>query len=132
MKQVPGGEAPYISITTASGASNVCTVTVTIKDSAEETVPEPMILDIWLSDEADGAGFSAETPSGEIVAVTGTDVTAYTRTKVCWEIMTATNGIYTGSFTDTGVPTAGYYLCVQDPRTGMVSVSDKLDSDDFG
>jgi len=132
MKQRPPGVMPYISITAAAGASNVSTLTITVYDADGKVVAEPLILDVWCSDAADGTGFTAETPSGELVAVTGTDVTAYTRTKVCWEIMTATNGIYTGSFTDTGVPTAGYYICAQDPRTSMVSVSNILTSTHFG
>lgn len=131
MSVKPVGIQPYVTIASAAGASNICTLTITAVDAYGTAIERSIVLDVWCSDNADGEGHTAETPSGEITAVTGVMVAAYLVTKVHWRVMTDENGVFVGSFTDTGVPTAGYYIVVQDPRTGAISVSDNIGSD-FG
>lgn len=109
------------TVTFAAGAANVCTVTITWKDRAGNTLKGVRTFDVYLSDASSGAGITATAASGELVATTGTSLTTVTSHKR-WTVQCASTGIFVGSLTDTA-KTQGYYICVNDPQAGLPIVS---------
>lgn len=102
------------------GASNVCTVTITWKDRAGNTIKGVRMFDVFLSDSSAGAGLAATGASAELVATTGSSVATVTTHKR-WTVQSAATGIFVGSLTDT--VKSPYYICVADPQTGLAVAS---------
>lgn len=109
------------TITFAAGAANVCTVTITWKDKAGNTVKGVRTFDVYLSGAATGAGIATTGVSGELVATTGTSLTTVTTHKR-WTVQSAATGIFVGSLTDTE-KSVGLYICVNDPQAGVPVVA---------
>lgn len=114
-------DAAYPTISFAAGATNKVRYTVTWKDSAGTTIAAPRAFRMFLSDSAAGAGLTSTAASGEIVAVTGSNIATITTHKE-WSVEAAASGIFVGDLTDTA-KTQGYYLCVVQPENGVVVVS---------
>lgn len=102
---------PYtVTFSPAAGSSNVCEVTITVKDYDGTTVAAVHNLDIWLSDAATGAGLTATSASGAVAAkaASGVDLQIYSAKKA-WHIQTLATGVYILSITDSGK--TAFYPC---------------------
>ncbi len=108
------------TIAFAAGAANVCTVTITWKDRAGNTVKGVRQFDVFLSDSSAGAGLAATGASAELVATTGSSIATVTSHKR-WTVQSASTGIFVGSLTDT--VKSPYYIAVIDPQAGLPVVS---------
>jgi hypothetical protein len=113
--------ASDVTIALAAGASNVCTITVTAVDASGTTVTGVHELDLWLSESAVGAGLTADTYSGSLVAVTGSLLETITAKKH-FTVLTHTTGVFVGSLTDTAKP-ADQYVAVKKPIGAALKVS---------
>lgn len=119
------------SFSPAAGASNVCEVTITVKDAAGSTIAAVHNLDIWLSDAATGAGLTATTASGAVAAksASGTDLGTLTAKKAL-RVQTLATGVYILSITDTAK--TGFYICAALPSAGKAIVSQQLVTANYG
>ena len=86
----------------AAGGANVAEVTVTVKDAGGATVAKPSVLDLWLSDDADGEGLTAVTASGTVQpkAASGTLFSALVAKKAL-RVQTLKTGAFVLEITDT-------------------------------
>lgn len=119
------------TLTPAAGAANVCEVTISQLDAegTADTQAAPFMW--WLSDSPAGVGLTATTASGAVgaKAANGADFGVLT-TKKCAISQPLATGNYILSITDTAK--TGFYVCVQCPYTGQVTVSDQLTSANYG
>jgi hypothetical protein len=88
-----------VGATAAPGASTVCNVSVVV--ARVDGKPAPFNANLWLSDAASGAGLSAVTASGTIIAgasglIMGTDIVA----KKMFRIQTTLAGLFILAITD--------------------------------
>ena len=138
--QAGDGNAPFIegsnvstdnSFTIAAGGANVCEIAIALLDGNGDAVAAPQPVTVWLSDAATGIGLTATSASGTVTAKTGggADFGALTAKKALVAQPLAT-GIFTLEITDT-VKT-GFYVAIQNPYSGQVSVSRQLVTGDFG
>lgn len=106
------GMASEVSAAAAAGSSNICEVTLTVKDFEGKAVAKAHNLDVWLSDDADGEGLTATTASGTVgaKASSGTDLVAYVAKKAL-RVQTKKTGVYILSITDTAK--TAFKVCVQ-------------------
>ena len=120
-----------LTFSPAAGGTNVCEVTITLKDPNASTVAAPRPFILWLSDASTGVGLTAVTASGAVAAKTasGTDFAALTSKKALL-VQPLASGVYILSITDTAK--TGFYVCAQDPFTGKVSVSSQLVTGNYG
>lgn len=120
-----------VTFAAAAGASNVCEVTITVKDAAGATLTGIRNLEIWLSDAATGAGLTGTTASGAVAVKSneGTDLTALTAKKHLIG-QTKAAGTYVLSITDTAK--TGFYVCVRNPITGAPVASAQLVAGNYG
>lgn len=141
-RQAGSGEdnAPFfegVNVTTDSsfaisaGAANVTEIAISMLDGAEVLVADAMVMNVWLSDAATGAGLTGTTASGTVQAksASGADFAALTAKKAL-VVQTLATGVYTLEITDSAK--TGFYVCVQNPFTGQVSVSRQLVTGDYG
>jgi hypothetical protein len=119
------------TLTPAQGASNVCLVTVQLKDATGTAIARRTPLRIYLSDAATGAGVTATTASGAVaVGASGTDIVDLTSKKVK-DVMTDASGVYILSITDTAK--TGFYVCAAVMgASGGVKVSSQLVAGNYG
>jgi predicted RecA/RadA family phage recombinase len=115
----------------AAGASNVAEVTITPRDAIGAALAGVRTLELWLSDDAAGAGLTSTTASGTVVAKSGegTVLTAFTAKKHL-SVQTKAAGTFVLQITDTAK--TGFYVCVRNPSTGLVSVSAQLTAGSYG
>jgi hypothetical protein len=102
---------PYtVTFSPAAGSSNVCEVTITVKDYDGNTVAGTHMLDIWLSDAASGAGLTGTSASGAVAAkaASGVDFQIYSAKKA-WRVQTLATGVYILSITDSAK--TAFYPC---------------------
>ena len=80
---------------------------------------------------ATGAGLTGTSASGTVQAkaASGTDLQAVTAKKHL-RVQTLATGIYTLEITDSGK--TGFYVCAQNPQTGVTEVSAQLVTGDYG
>lgn len=136
------GNAPFVndtnlttgnSFTITAGAANKTEIAVQFTDgqSTAANVSGPINFDIWLSDDAAGTGLTGTTASGTVQAkaASGTDFTAFVAKKAL-KVQTLATGAYTLEITDTAK--TGFYIAVQNPYTGVTSVSRQLVTADYG
>lgn len=119
------------SFTIASAAANVTEIAIAMLDGNGDAVAVALPMTVWLSDAATGAGLTATSASGTVQAksASGADFGVLTAKKALIAQPLAT-GIYTLEITDTAK--TGFYVCVQNPFTGAVSVSRQLVTGDYG
>lgn len=124
-----------ISFSAASAAANVCEVTITVLDnegSAVDVATTSHLLDIWLSDDAQGEGLTSTSASGTVTAKSseGAVLTALTAKKHIRGVTKAGAGTFILEITDTAK--TGFYVCAALPGSGRVYVSDQLVTGDYG
>lgn len=120
----------YASFSPAAGSSNVCEVTITIKDGNGTAVAKPTIFHLMLSDAATGAGLTGTTASGTVAAKasSGTDLSTLVSKKALL-CQTKADGTYILSITDTAK--TGFYVVAQVPGQ-LPSVSSALVTGNYG
>lgn len=120
-----------IDYSIAAGGANVCEVTATVRDGHGDAIAKPLLLTIWLSDAATGAGLTATAASGTVQAKSGegADFGVLTAKKAL-VVQTKTDGTYTLEITDTAK--TGFYVCAAIPFTGFNAVSRQLVTGDYG
>jgi len=84
------GEVAALTVAAAAGTSNVCNVTVQLKDGDGANLTRRELINFWLSDEAAGAGVTGTTASGTVTATTGVDIGVITAKKVLTVLTDAT------------------------------------------
>lgn len=118
-----GYKGVTVTVTAVAGASNVSTVTVTVKDANGATVTGIHWLLLITTSDAAGGTISATAYSGSLVAVTGTIPITYTA-KHAFLVATDATGVFSGSLTDTA-KTADF-IAVQRPASGNLVVSSAM------
>ena len=113
--------ANRVDIALAAGAANVMGFTVTVTDEEGVTVPGVHQVDIWASESNVGLGLTTAAYSGNLVAATGV-ILAEPTAKKRWTILTAANGVFTGSLTDTAKP-QNQYIAAKNPLGSALSLS---------
>jgi hypothetical protein len=122
------GRPASVTITPAAGGANVSLVTIQVKDSDGNNITSAVVLEVWLSDAATGAGETGTTASGAVAAgASGTDLLTITSKKRL-RVLTSATGAYILSITDTGK--TGFYVAVQ--RGEKLSVSAQLTAGNYG
>lgn len=125
------GAPGSITFAAAAGGSNICEVTITVKDAAGATIAAPHVLTIWLSDAATGAGLTGTSASGTVQAkaASGADFAALTAKKAL-VVQTLATGLYILEITDTAK--TGFYVCAALPTDGSTQVSAQLVTGNYG
>lgn len=115
--------------TAAAGAANITNVSITVKDHTGTAIAYPVMLNVWLSDATTGAGLTATTASGTVVAgASGVDIATLT-TKKALKVQTTVAGLYILQITDTAK--TAFKVCVQMPD-GKVVVPITLAAGNYG
>lgn len=109
-----GYEPWIVDASTAAGANNVSTVTVTVKDSDGNTMVGAYVFDLYFAENSAGTTITTTAYSGTLVASTGAIVTTITAKKHFKVITDPTTGTFVGSLTDTS-ETAGQYAVAVSP-----------------
>ena len=104
----------------ASATTDGVEATLTVVDAAGTAIDAIHMLNVWVSDDADGSGLTATAASGTLTAVTGVILTALTAKKHVLAT-TAATGILTLLLVDS-VNTAGERFCCTNPVTGKIVV----------
>jgi predicted RecA/RadA family phage recombinase len=129
----PGATKPdalQLSFTPAASSSNICLVTVQVKNAAGVAVAGVFNFDLWLSDAITGAGLTGTTASGNVVAgAAGVDLSTYTSKKAL-RIQTDATGKYILSITDTSK--TAFYVCGSTPGSGVTGISAALLTANYG
>lgn len=102
---------PYsVTASAAAGAANVTNVTLTLKDMLGRTASKAKPLLVYLSDSAVGAGLTATSASGTVVAgASGADLGDLTAKKAKM-VQTSAVGVYVLTITDTAK--TAFNVCV--------------------
>lgn len=116
-----GYEAYLLDVSTAAGANNVSTVTVTAKDADGNTLVGAYVFDLYFAENAAGTTITTTTYSGSLVATTGAIITTITAKKHFKLTTDATTGTFVGSLTDTA-ETASQYAVAVNP-SGTIDVA---------
>jgi len=124
------GQPSRATISAAAGSSNVCEITITIKDGNGTAVTGPVVFDVLLSDAATGAGLTATTASGTVAAKasSGTDLSTLVSKKAL-KVQSKADGTYILSITDNAK--TGFYPVVQIPGLKAI-VGTQLVSGNYG
>jgi predicted RecA/RadA family phage recombinase len=125
------GAPASFTFAAAAGTTNVANVTITPRDAAGAALAGVRTLEMWLSDAATGAGITGTTASGTVTAKSGegTVLTAFTAKKHI-SAQTKADGTFVLEVTDSAK--TGFYVCVKNPATGLVSVSAQLITGNYG
>ena len=108
------------TLTPSASAANQCTVSLQLADGSGNSAT-PEIFDIWLSDNASGAGLTATTASGTVAAgASGTDFLTMVAKKALRSQTTAA-GLYTLVINDTAK--TAFVVCVQLPFGKVVTLT---------
>jgi hypothetical protein len=120
-----------ITFTPAAGTTNVCEVTVTVRDARGNAIAGVFNFDLWLSDAATGAGLTATSASGAVAAKSssGTDLSVFSPKKAI-RVQTLATGVYVLSITDTAK--TGFRVCAQVPGLDKTVVSAALVTANYG
>ena len=115
----------------AAGGANVSEVTISPLDSGGDLLTGVRLLEIWLSDAATGIELTGTTTSGTVTAKSAEGTVFVTHTaKKHLTVQTKAAGTFVLEITDTAK--TGFYVCVRDPATGAVHVSDQLVTGNYG
>jgi hypothetical protein len=120
-----------IAYSIAAGGANVCEVTLTVQDGHGNAMAVPIVLNVWLSDAATGAGLTASSASGTVQAksASGADFGALTAKKAL-VVQTKADGTYILEITDTAK--TGFYVAAELPFAGLPVISRQLVTGDYG
>jgi hypothetical protein len=122
-------EPDGFSFSAASGAANVCNMTIQVTDNEGNAVAGVFNFDYWLSDAATGAGLTASANTSEVTCSTGALLGVVT-TEKAWRIQTDATGKAVVVHTDTGKSTT--YPSAQVPGRSTVVVATQLAAANFG
>lgn len=103
----------------ASATTDGIEATFTVVDKDGSTIEEDIVLEAWVSDQADGVDLTSTSASGALTAVSGSIHTALTAKKH-W-IGVAESGVMTVKLVDSA-NTADERFCVKHPVTNRVIV----------
>lgn len=118
-----------VEMEAAAGAANVTEVTITVKDAADNTVAAVHHMDVWLSDDADGAGLTGTSASGTVTAKAASGVVLSTYTaKKALRVQSLKTGIFVLEITDTGK--TAFKVCAS--LNGKAVVGITLATGDYG
>lgn len=109
-----------LTVAAAAGGANVSEVTITVLDGAGAAITTPALLDVWLSDDAQGEGLTSTTASGTVQAKSGegTDLQTVTAKKYLRVLTKQGAGTYVLEITDSAK--TAFYVSVANPMTGRV------------
>lgn len=125
---VPLVDPASCTISGAAGASNVCTVSIQLKDGAGTNIARVVPFDVYVSDASTGIGISATAAStGFAVTAGGQRLLGVTATKSFSGVTTAA-GAATLTLTDTAK--TGYYLVLSVGQG--IKVSAQLTAGSYG
>ena len=116
-----GYEPWLVDISTAAGANNVSTVTVTVKDSDGNPLVGAYVFDLYFAEDSAGTTITTTDYSGSLVAGTGAIITTITAKKHFKVITDPTTGTFVGSLTDTAETALQYAVAVS--PSGTIDVS---------
>lgn len=118
-----GGLAPVtVDIALAASATtDGMDITITVQDGAGAAITAVHGLEVWVSEDAQGEGLTADTASGDLTWGTGTELQEIV-TKKHYKVLTDVNGVSVATLVDSANP-ADQYVAVQHPVTGRVVVS---------
>ena len=130
-KQVTGKATHITMVVAASSTSNICEVTMTVRDADDRAIPEVHNFMVWLSDAATGATLTTTSASGTVTvkANCGDDMGILTAKK-CFIAQTLATGVFTLAITDTSK--TAFYVCARVPDSHKTVVSDALVAADYG
>lgn len=120
---VRGTALPY-NVTVAYAASSTTDgieATFTVVDENSDTIAEDIVLECWVSDQADGIDLTSTSASGALTAAAGSIHSALTAKKHV--IGVAESGVLTLLLVDSA-NTADEYFCVKHPVTGRIILGD--------
>lgn len=118
-----------VSMSAAAGATNITEVTITVKDAANNTVAAVHHMDVWLSDDADGAGLTGTTASGTVTNKTASGIVLSTYTaKKALRVQTLKTGIFVLEITDSAK--TAFKVCAT--INGKAVVGKTLAAGDYG
>lgn len=126
-----GAQAVSASFAAAAGAANVTEVTITMLDANGEACDEGVsVLEVYLSDDAEGDGLTGTTASGTVQPKTseGTQLVEHTAKKHLKVATKKDAGTFILEITDASK--TGFYVCAV--VGGIVFVSDQLVAGDYG
>jgi hypothetical protein len=126
------GQPTNFSFTAASGAANVCNVTVQMLDFFGNKVTDSRVVEFYLSDSAQGDGLTAVTASGTVTTTgnsSGVDLTDGLAKKFK-NIFTDANGQFIVSITDTAK--TGFFPCAVSPVDSQPIVGAQLITANYG
>lgn len=113
------------------GAANVTEIVVTARDGDGAVVAEPVLFDLWLSDDAGGEGLTGTAASGNVEAKSGEGtVVASHVAKKALRVQALKTGSFTLKITDSGK--TAFVVCAQAPGTGRVVPGLTLAPGDYG
>lgn len=127
---VPAEIADF-TMTAAAGAANVSEVTIAAKDASGNAIAEPLVFDVWLSDDAAGEGLTGTSASGTVTAKSGGGTVMGTlTTKKALRVQTDANGEFVLEITDTAK--TAFKVCAGIPGSGKAVVGITLATGDYG
>jgi hypothetical protein len=108
-----------VTLSAATGSTNISNITVTVKDGAGGTVTSVQVLDVWLSDASSCAGLTTTSASGTVQAksASGVDLSVFSAKKAIHAQSLAT-GIYTLEVTDSAK--TNFWVCAAAPGSGTI------------
>jgi hypothetical protein len=119
-----------VTFSPAAAGSNVCEVTITVKDGAGAAIARVFNLDVWLSDATSGAGLTGTTASGTVTAKTSSGIVLHTDTaKKALRVQTLATGVFILEITDSAK--TAFYVCAQGPD-GETYISTVLATANYG
>ena len=118
-----------VAFAAAAAGANVSEVTVTVTDGNGNALETIKNMNVWLSDDSEGAGLTATAASGTVQAkaASGTDL-GVVEAKKQYTAQTLDDGTYVMEITDSAK--TGFYVCVE--LMGNIYVSDQLQTADYG
>lgn len=96
-------------------------ITITVLDGASTAIDAVHEIEWWISEAATGIGLTADTYSGDVTAVTGTEWIEHT-SKKHYTSLTDVNGVIVARAVASANPT-DQYVAARHPLTGKVIVS---------
>jgi len=106
-------------------------IEVSVCNSAGHVIPGPHVLDVWLSDAADGIGVTGTDPAGNITAKANSGVVlGIMATKKAFRVVTAATGKFTLQIIDDVTPVL-LYMAASLPSFGCMAVSRKTVAGDY-
>lgn len=116
---LPQGASTFTVDLAASSTTDGMDITITAVNGKGETVAAVTPVEVWISEDEDGIGLTADSYSGTVTAGTGSIHTALTAKKHFLGV-TAATGIMVLTAVDSGNPTDQYVAVSKPDRRGVV------------